>query len=150
MYVKPEAYQAHYRRISASKAAEGQAEEQAVYQKQQEMIEMEEARKERKQAEYEHRQYQKLLARHPAPPPPPPTASLAYNRRSNCNPDGPPLDEAEYQPSYVDPCDPQHRYETQHLSALVTRPATVKKISSGSGDIQIGYDQASPDAEAGC
>ena len=48
MYVKPEAYQAHYRRISASKAAEGQAEEQAVYQKQQEMIEMEEARKERK------------------------------------------------------------------------------------------------------
>jgi hypothetical protein len=153
MYVKPEAYQAHYPRISASKAAEGQAEEQAVYQKQQEMIEMEEARKERKQAEYEHRQYQKLLARHPAPPPPPPTASLAYNWRSNCNPDGPPLDEAEYQPSYVDPCDPQHRYETQHLSALVTRPATVKKISSGSGDIQIGYDQASssaPDAEAGC
>jgi hypothetical protein len=154
MYVKPEAYQAHYRRISASKAAEEQAEELFASQKQQEQQEMAEARMESKQAEYEQRQYQKLLARHPAPPPPPPTACLTYNWRCNCNPDGPALDEDEYQPNYVDPCDPHHRYETQPLSAPVTRPATVKNISSGSqGSIQIGYDQASnaaPDAEAGC
>jgi hypothetical protein len=151
MYVKPEAYQAHYRRISASKAADMQAQELAASQEQQKQEEMEEARKERKQAEYEHHQYKKLLARHPAPPPP--TASLAYNWRSKCDPDGPPLSEDEYQPNYVDPCDPQYRYETRPLSAPVTRPATVKKISSGDGDIQIGYEQAAnsgPDAETGC
>jgi hypothetical protein len=154
MYVKPEAYQAHYRRVSDSRALNMQAQELAA-QKQQEQKEWEDAWRERKQADYEHQQYKKLLARHPAPsPPPPPSASLAYNWRSNCNPDGPPLSEDEYQPNYVDPCDPQYRNEDQPLSEPASRPLASKKFSSGSqGDIQIGYDQASdsgPGAEAGC
>lgn len=152
MYVEPEAYQAHYRRISASKAADMQAQELAALQERQKQEEMEEARKEAKQAEYEYHQYKRLLARHPAPPPP--TASIAYNWRSNCNPDGPPLDENEYQPNYIDPCNPQYRYATQPHSAPATRPVTGQKLPSGSqGDIQIGYDQASnsaPDADTGC
>jgi hypothetical protein len=154
MYVKPEAYQAHYHRVSAGRAADKQAEELAASREQQKQKEMEVARKQRKQAEYEHHQYRKLLARHPEPPPPPPpSATLAYNWRSNCNPDGP-LDEGEYQPNYVDSCDPKYRYEKQPLSAPATRPVTSKKSSSTSqGDIQIGYDQASnstPGAEMGC
>jgi hypothetical protein len=154
MYVKPEAYQAHYRRVTDGRAQDMQAQELAARQ-QQEQREWEAAWRERKQADYEHQQYKKLLARRPAPPPPPPpSASLAYNWRSNCTPDGPPLSEDEYQPNYVDPCDPQYRYENQPLSAPATRPAASKIASSASqGDIQIGYDQASnsaPDAEAGC
>jgi hypothetical protein len=154
MYVKPEAYQAHYRRVTDGRAQDMQAQELAARQ-QQEQREWEAAWRERKQADYEHQQYKKLLARRPAPPPPPPpSASLAYNWRSNCTPDGPPLSEDEYQPNYVDPCDPQYRYENQPLSAPATRPVASKIASSASqGDIQIGYDQASnsaPDAEAGC
>jgi len=155
MYVKPEAYQAHYRRVTDGRAQDMQAQELAARQ-QQEQREWEAAWRERKQADYEHQQYKKLLARRPAPPPPPPppSASLAYNWRSNCTPDGPPLSEDEYQPNYVDPCDPQYRYENQPNSAPATRPVASKIASSASqGDIQIGYDQASnsaPDAEAGC
>jgi len=153
MHVKPEAYQAHYRRISASKAADKQAREAQQQHKQKEM---EEVRKARLQAEYENRQYTRLLARRPAPPPPPPPpASLAYNWRANCNPDGPPLDEDEYQPEYVDPCAPQYEYEQQRFSAPASVPVTSKRpaINAPQGEIQIGYEQASSsvlDAEMGC
>lgn len=129
-------------------------EKRAEKEKQQKQKEKEAMMQERKQTEYENRQYQKLLARRPPPPPPPP-ASLAYNWRSNCNPGGPPLDEDEYQPNYVDRCDPSYRYGRQPLSAPATVPV-MSRESTGKvtqGDIQIGYDQASdvaPDVEMGC
>jgi len=157
MNVKPEAYQAHYRRISASRAADKQAQELAVaLNKQFKQKEMEEVKKARKQAAYENRQYAKLLARHPPPPPPPPpSTSLAYNWRANCSPDGPPLDEDEYQPKYVDPCDPQYKCEKQPLSAPAFVSVTSKKMAMQAprGEVQIGYDETSSsvlDVEMGC